>query len=105
MGSFLDFVIPGGALGNTAAAFMAREMGLPLRRLICGVNQNDITHRTIAKGEFHRQECMFKTLSDAINIQVPYNMERIFYYLTGGDSQVVKSWMTTMDSTGNTAFE
>lgn len=37
MGSFLDFVIPGGALGNTAAAFMAREMGLPLRRLICGV--------------------------------------------------------------------
>ena len=37
MGSFLDFVIPGGALGNTAAAFMAREMGLPLRRLLCGV--------------------------------------------------------------------
>ena len=37
----------------------------------------------LATGEFHRQECMFKTLSDAINIQVPYNMERIFYYLTG----------------------
>ena len=37
-------------------------------------------------GEFHRQECMFKTLSDAINIQVPYNMERIFYYLTGTSS-------------------
>lgn len=95
----VELVIPGGALGNTAAAFMAKEMGLPVKRLICGVNQNDITHRTIARGEFHRHECMFKTLSDAINIQVPYNMERIFYYLTGEDSLLVKSWMKQMDGT------
>lgn len=99
LGSPVDLVIPGGALGNTAAAFMAKEMGLPVQRLICGVNQNDITHRTISKGEFHRHECMFKTLSDAINIQVPYNMERIFYYLTGEDRLLVKSWMEQMDCT------
>ena len=99
LGLEVDFVIPAGALGNTAAAFMARHMGLPLR-IIAGVNQNDITYRTIKKGEFHRSESMFKTLSDAINIQVPYNMERIFYYLTGEDVSLVKTWMAEVESTG-----
>ena len=98
--SLLDFCLPCGALGNTAAALMAREMGLPIRRLVAGVNANDITHRTISKGEFHRSEHMAKTLSDAINIQVPYNMERILFYLTGEDSRLVKTWMTQMDATG-----
>ncbi|CAJ1437334.1 unnamed protein product [Effrenium voratum] len=98
-GTELDFVIPAGALGNTAAALIARQMGLPIRRLITGVNQNDITHRTVTTGEFHRSESMVKTLSDAINIQVPYNMERIFYYLTG-QSALVKAWMAEMDASG-----
>ncbi|CAK9075424.1 unnamed protein product [Durusdinium trenchii] len=100
LGSEVDFVIPAGALGNTASAFMARQMGLPIRCLIAGVNQNDITYRTISTGCFHRSDCMFKTLSDAINIQVPYNMERIFYYLTGEDSSLIKTWMLEMENTG-----
>ena len=100
LGALVDFVIPAGALGNTAAAFMARQMGLPIGRLIAGVNENDITYRTIRTGEFHRSEKMLKTLSDAINIQVPYNMERIFYYLTNEDSSLVKAWMSEMEATG-----
>mmetsp|Transcript_9224 Transcript_9224/g.16255 ORF Transcript_9224/g.16255 Transcript_9224/m.16255 type:complete len:515 (+) Transcript_9224:87-1631(+) len=100
VGAAVDIVVPSGALGNLAAAFMALKMGLPLRRLVAGVNANDITHRTITKGEFHRSECMEKTLSDAINIQVPYNMERIFYYLVGEDCRLVASWMAEMDRSG-----
>lgn len=100
VGRCLDFCLPAGALGNTAAAFMARQMGLPIRQIVAGVNANDITHRTITKGEFHRSEHMEKTLSDAINIQVPYNMERVLFYLTGEDSSLIKSWMAEMDATG-----
>ena len=100
VGSCLDFCLPAGALGNTAAALMAREMGLPVRQIVAGVNANDITHRTITKGEFHRSEHMAKTLSDAINIQVPYNMERVLFYLTGEDSALIKTWMAEMDVTG-----
>lgn len=99
-GSAVDIVVPCGALGNLAAGYMAREMGLPLRGLIAGVNSNDITHRTIAKGEFHRSERMEKTLSDAINIQVPYNMERLLYYLTGEDSSLIASWMGEAERSG-----
>ena len=64
------------------------------------MNANDITHRTITRGEFHRSEHMAKTLSDAINIQVPYNMERVLYYLTGQDTALIRTWMAEMDATG-----
>eukprot|EP00931_Biecheleriopsis_adriatica_P093384 TRINITY_DN6712_c0_g1_i1.p1 TRINITY_DN6712_c0_g1~~TRINITY_DN6712_c0_g1_i1.p1 ORF type:complete len:449 (+),score=87.46 TRINITY_DN6712_c0_g1_i1:3-1349(+) len=100
IGMSVDIVLPSGALGNMTAAFMSRQMGLPIRRIVAGVNANDITHRTISRGEFHRSAHMEKTLSDAINIQVPYNMERIFYYITGEDASLVNSWMTEMESSG-----
>lgn len=99
-GAPVDLVLPAGALGNLASACMARQMGLPLRRLVAGTNSNDITHRTFSAGAFHRSERMEKTLSDAINIQVPYNMERIFYYVTGEDSSLVRAWMAEMEQSG-----
>ena len=49
---------------------MAKRMGVPIGRLCAGVNVNDITHRTIQTGKFHKSDCMHKTLSDAINIQI-----------------------------------
>lgn len=97
IGTAIDVVIPSGALGNLAAGFISKQMGLPIRRLVAATNTNDITHRTISHGKFHRSESMDKTLSDAINIQVPYNMERIFYYLTNEDSSLVSSWMLEME--------
>eukprot|EP00405_Crypthecodinium_cohnii_P009754 CAMPEP_0206439058 /NCGR_PEP_ID=MMETSP0324_2-20121206/11992_1 /ASSEMBLY_ACC=CAM_ASM_000836 /TAXON_ID=2866 /ORGANISM="Crypthecodinium cohnii, Strain Seligo" /LENGTH=509 /DNA_ID=CAMNT_0053906621 /DNA_START=20 /DNA_END=1549 /DNA_ORIENTATION=+ len=100
VGDVVDIVIPCGALGNLAAGFMAKCMGLPVRRFVAATNANDITHRTFDRGEFHRSDEMEKTLSDAINIQVPYNMERLLYYLTGEDSALVSSWMKVMDETG-----
>ncbi|CAK0904693.1 unnamed protein product, partial [Prorocentrum cordatum] len=91
-GAEIDIALPSGALGNLAAGFMSKLMGLPVRKLIAGVNSNDITHRTISSGDFSRSERMEKTLSDAINIQVPYNMERILYYLTGEDAAQTAAW-------------
>lgn len=99
-GSEVDVVLPSGALGNITAGYMARQMGLPIRRLVAGVNSNDITHRTFSKGEFHRSACMEKTLSDAINVQVPYNMERLLFYLTNEDPLLISSWMAEMESMG-----
>jgi len=100
VGAMVDVIVPSGALGNLASAYMAKKMGLPLGRLVAATNSNDITHRTISAGEFHRIETMEKTLSEAINIQVPYNMERIFYYLTGEDHSLVSTWMQEMECSG-----
>eukprot|EP01062_Namystynia_karyoxenos_P043905 TRINITY_DN32167_c0_g1_i1.p2 TRINITY_DN32167_c0_g1~~TRINITY_DN32167_c0_g1_i1.p2 ORF type:complete len:524 (+),score=120.18 TRINITY_DN32167_c0_g1_i1:63-1634(+) len=96
----LHVVLPTGAMGNVVGGTLAKEMGLPLERLSCAVNANDITHRAISKGLFHRSEAMVKTLSDAINIQVPYNFERLLYYATGCRPERCAAWMQEMDATG-----
>jgi threonine synthase len=96
----LDVVLPTGAMGNLVAGYMCKQMGLPLGKLSAGVNANDITYRVVQTGAFHRADTMHKTLSDAINIQVPYNFERLLFYLTGGGQQgLVKEWMQQMEET------
>ncbi len=57
-------------MGNIAGGYMAKKMGIPIGKLCAGVNINDISHRVIDSGKFHKSAKMEKTLSDAINIQV-----------------------------------
>ena len=52
------------------AGLVAKVMGLPIGKLVCGTNDNDIFHRAIESGDFTRFPEMKKTLSEAINIQV-----------------------------------
>ena len=79
----VTFALPIGAMGNIAAGHLAKICGLPIARFVGSVNINDITHRVFSKGEFHIQEEMFKNLSEAINIQAPYNFERVLFWSTG----------------------
>jgi len=95
----LDFILPTGAMGNIAGGYMAKKMGIPIGYLCACVNVNDITHRVIETGQFHKSPTMIKTLSEAINIQIPYNFERILFYLTHQDSAQVKIWMDQMSQT------
>ena len=87
----VTFALPIGAMGNIAAGHLAKICGLPIARFVGSVNINDITHRVFSKGEFHIEEEMFKNLSEAINIQAPYNFERILYWSTGMFEEVSDS--------------
>jgi threonine synthase len=95
----VDIIIPTGAMGNIAAAYMIKRCGVPIGKLCAGVNINDITDRVIQSGKFYKSERMEKTLSEAINIQVPYNFERLLYYLSDQNHNIVKSWMKAMEET------
>jgi threonine synthase len=66
----VDIVMPTGAMGNIVGGYMGKLIGVPLGYLCSGVNINDITHRVIQSGQFHKSDAMLGTLSDAINIQV-----------------------------------
>eukprot|EP01064_Diplonema_japonicum_P020828 TRINITY_DN303_c0_g1_i1.p1 TRINITY_DN303_c0_g1~~TRINITY_DN303_c0_g1_i1.p1 ORF type:complete len:500 (+),score=89.07 TRINITY_DN303_c0_g1_i1:52-1551(+) len=96
----LHLTIPVGAMGNIAGGFIAKIMGLPLGRFTAAVNINDITHRAISKGEYHKSDEMLRTVSEAINIQNPYNFERLMYYSFGCDTGKVREIMTEMDQKG-----
>lgn len=82
---------------------MVKKMGLPVGILCSGVNVNDITDRVIRTGKFQKSPAMLKTLSDAINIQVPYNLERLLFYLVAGGQQPQHNQLDTdEDDTYNT---
>ena len=85
------FCIPSGGLGNLTGGVMAREMGLPVR-FLSAVNENDIVHRAFHQGELLITD-VSTTYSSAMDIQIPYNIERIFYYLSGQQTDVVRTVM------------
>ncbi|XP_057674647.1 threonine synthase-like 2 [Corythoichthys intestinalis] len=88
----LEVVVPTGGAGNIAAGFFVNQMGVPLK-LVAMVNSNDIVHRTVSSGDFAMAANVTQTLAPAIDIQDPYNMERVFWLLLQKDSSLVKNMM------------
>ncbi|KAF1478518.1 Threonine synthase-like 2, partial [Pygoscelis antarcticus] len=88
----VEIVVPTGGGGNITAGCIAQKMGLPIR-LVAVVNSNDIIHRTVQHGDFSLSESVKATLASAMDIQEPYNMERILWLLSGSDSHLTKTLM------------
>ncbi|XP_056259357.1 threonine synthase-like 2 [Seriola aureovittata] len=94
----LEVVVPTGGAGNIAAGFIVTRMGVPLK-LVAMVNSNDIVHRTVTSGDFSMATDVTQTLAPAIDIQDPYNMERVFWLLLDGDGASVKNMMEEFQNT------
>lgn len=92
VGETVTFVIPTGALGHCAAGSVANKMGLPVK-LVCAVNENDIVHRAVSTGDFTMSEKVMQTWSSAMDIQVPYNMERLLLLFSDMNHALVDSLM------------
>ncbi|XP_041091521.1 threonine synthase-like 2 isoform X2 [Polyodon spathula] len=94
----VEIVVPTGGAGNITAGCVAVKMGLPVR-LVAVVNENDIIHRAVQLGDFSLSQSVKHTLAPAIDIQDPYNMERLFWLLSGMDSSLIKGLMEDFYST------
>ncbi|KAG9338301.1 hypothetical protein JZ751_025972 [Albula glossodonta] len=88
----LEVVVPTGGAGNIAAGCIVKQMGVPLR-LVAMVNANDIVHRAVQSGDLSMAANVKQTLAPAIDIQDPYNMERVLWLLSGRDGVQVKGLM------------
>ncbi|XP_045440146.1 threonine synthase-like 2 isoform X3 [Pipistrellus kuhlii] len=96
----VEVVVPTGAAGNLAAGCIAQKMGLPVH-LVAAVNCNDIIHRAVQRGDFSLSEAVKPTFASAMDIQVPYNMERVFWLLSGSDCQMTRGLMEQFERTQN----
>ncbi|XP_031552589.1 threonine synthase-like 2 [Actinia tenebrosa] len=99
LGETVQFVIPTGAMGNVSAGCIAYKMGLPIL-LQCAVNENNIVHKALSSGQFSRPSGVVKTWSSAMDIQVPYNMERLMYLFSDFDAQLIASLMKEFEEKG-----
>jgi len=97
IGDPVEIVVPTGACGNIASGYVAHCMGLPIR-MVAAVTPNDIVHRTLQTGDFSLSPEVLQTWATAMDIQVPYNVERMVLMASNFDTARVKSLMTTFDS-------
>lgn len=87
----VQIIIPTGACGNVTSGIVAQKMGLPIK-LVCAVNSNDIVHRMLSGGVFSVGESL-PTIAPAMDVQIPYNMERIWYLVSDRDTELVSDLM------------
>jgi len=97
------FSVPTGNFGDIFAGYIAKRMGLPIRRLILATNENNILSRFVCEGDYSIGNVV-ETLSPSMDIQIASNFERYLFYLYGSDSERVQQAMTEFHSNGRLHF-
>ncbi len=99
-GQSVNFVVPTGNFGNILAGYYAKLMGLPIAKLVCASNSNNVLTDFLRAGIYDRNREFFKTLSPSMDILVSSNLERLLYHITNGNAQQVSAWMKKLQTEG-----
>jgi threonine synthase len=99
-GEQVNFVVPTGNFGNILAGYYAREAGLPVKRLICASNENNVLTDFINTGVYDRNRRFYKTLSPSMDILISSNLERLLFGLSGRNAAAVRGWMEDLREKG-----
>lgn len=100
-GDKVNIVVPTGNFGNILAAFYAGQMGMPINRLICASNANNVLTEFIRTGRYDRKRSFVKTISPSMDILISSNLERLLFELTGHDALKVRAWMEVLRDSGS----
>ena len=101
----INFVVPTGNFGNILAAFYAKEMGLPINKLICASNENNVLTDFINTGTYDKRRKLILTSSPSMDILVSSNLERFLFHLSGGDDKLIKDAMESLEKEGKYEIE
>ena len=99
-GNKVNFVVPTGNFGNILAGYYAKMMGLPINKLICASNSNNVLTDFLNTGTYDRNRPFYKTTSPSMDILISSNLERLLYTLTNADSTKVGTWMKQLNDNG-----
>jgi threonine synthase len=103
-GKPVDFVIPSGNMGDFAAAYLAKRMGLPIRNLIIATNQNNVLEEFYRTGIYRPREKEIKTSSPSMDITKASNFERFVYWITGNNAQQTAAFYAQLKQEGQFSF-
>lgn len=98
-GDPIDFVVPTGNFGDILAGYFAKRLGLPVGKLICASNANNILTDFLRTGRYDRNRPFYKTVSPSMDILVSSNLERLLFLLSG-DAALVKALMDDLMTKG-----
>ena len=99
-GGCFNVVVPTGNFGNILAAEYARRMGIPIGRLICASNRNNVLTDFIRTGVYDRNRPFHTTSSPSMDILISSNLERMLYHVYGNDPEAVRGLMKELKEKG-----
>lgn len=94
----IDVCVPTGNFGNIFAAYIAKQMGLPIENLVCASNKNNILTDFLRTGTYDRNRHFFTTMSPSMDILISSNLERLLYTLAGPEKTA--AFMRELNETG-----
>ena len=100
-GQAINVCVPTGNFGNILAAYYAKAMGIPINRLICASNQNNVLTDFINTGTYDRNRAFYNTLSPSMDILISSNLERMLFELSGRDDRLVREYMSQLAEYGS----
>jgi len=99
-GEKINVVVPTGNFGNILAAYYAKEMGLPISKLICASNENNILYDFFTTGIYDKKRKLKLTSSPSMDILVSSNLERLLYEVSGKDDSLIKEFENNLKTKG-----
>lgn len=96
----VNFSVPTGNFGDILAGYFAKCMGLPVGKLLCASNANNVLTEFLLTGKYDRRRPFYKTTSPSMDILVSSNLERLLYLASGGDAEMVAEKMRELNEQG-----
>lgn len=100
LGEKINIVVPTGNFGNILAAYYAKHMGVPVNKLICASNVNNVLTDFINTGVYDRNRQFHATVSPSMDILISSNLERLLYLMTDKNDAVIRDWFGKLSSEG-----
>ena len=100
VGDTVHYVVPTGNFGDILAGYFAKLMGLPVGKLVCASNANDVLTEFLSTGVYDKRRPFHKTTSPSMDIRVSSNLERLLYLLSDGDDAYVAELMRQLRDEG-----
>lgn len=100
IGDRINFIVPTGNFGNILAGWYAKSMGLPIGKLVCASNSNNILYDFFTNGIYNIKRKFYKTSSPSMDILISSNLERLLYEVSGHDHELISDFMYQLKTTG-----
>lgn len=99
-GDEVDFIVPTGNFGDILAGYYAKRLGLPVGKLVVASDKNNVLYDFLTTGVYDRNREFFTTISPSMDILISSNLERMLYYFSDGDTELISRLMNDLATTG-----
>ena len=100
LGEKINIVVPTGNFGNILAGFYAKKMGIPVNKLICASNANNVLTEFLTTGVYNKNRPFHTTISPSMDILISSNLERLLYHLCGENDAQIREWFGALATDG-----